>query len=599
MEHTAKFINIPDQPGVYIMKNGAGQILYIGKAKVLSERVKNYFQKSGDNREMIPYLIKQVENIETIVTFTEKEALLLEHSLIKKYKPKYNILLKDDKAYLSIMINQKETWPKIELVRYKGKEDSSNLYFGPYTSALAARQTYEILTKTFPLRQCSDKELRSRKRPCLLYSIKRCIAPCVNKCTPAEYKEVVDQTVLFLKGKNTQVMKALTLQMEKASLAMQYEKAAALLRTIRQIEEIASNKELPIYSKTADCDAISFIRKGNYILLVILLFREGKLISSEHYDFSQVLPDHEEFLSSFLMQYYKEKPVPDEVLLPLPLADQPSLEEVLQTKILSPQTGEKKGLIDLAHQNVKALFEQEQRSTASNEDLLLQLQELLSLSRLPSRIECFDTSNTSLSQPVASMVVFIDGIKSPKDYRLYKIKEKTKADDYSALTEVLYRRLKRAKEEELLPDLLIIDGGKGQLNIALDVLQNLDIVSIDVISLVKENARHDKGLTSEKIYTKEHKDPLSIDKHSPLLFLLQRIRDEAHRKAITYHRKERKKESITSLLDSIPGIGPAKKTALLKHFGSLKRIKEASNEEILSLPLITEKDLKSLREYLT
>jgi excinuclease ABC subunit C len=580
------------------MKSSTGQILYIGKAKVLSERVKNYFQKSGDNREMIPYLIKQVTDIETIVTFTEKEALLLEHSLIKKYKPKYNILLKDDKAYLSIMINQKEKWPKIELVRYKGKEDSNKLYFGPYTSALAARQTYEILTKTFPLRQCSDRELHSRKRPCLLYSIKRCIAPCVNKCTPAEYKEVVNQTVLFLKGKNTQVIKALLAQMEKASLSMHYEKAAAILRTVRQIEEITSNKDLPIYSKTADCDAISFIGKGNYILVVVLLFREGKLISSEHYDFSQVVPNPEEFLTSFLMQYYKERKAPFEVLLPIPLSDQFSLEEILQTKLLFPQTGEKKGLIDLAHQNAKALFEQEQNSQINQEDLLLQLQDVCSLTRLPSRIECFDTSNTAQSQPVASMVVFIDGIKSPKHYRLYKIKEKTKADDYSALTEVLQRRLKRAKEEKLLPDLLIIDGGKGQLNIALNALQSLDIVSVDVISLVKENARHDMGLTSEKIYTKESKDPISLDKHSPLLFLLQRIRDEAHRKAITYHRKERKKESITSVLDSIPGIGPAKKMSLLKHFGSLKRIQEASDEEIRSLPLITEKDLKSLREYL-
>lgn len=589
--------SFPDKPGVYIMKDAKKTVLYVGKAKVLKERVKQYFGKSGDNRIMIPFLTRQVEEIETIVTFTEKEALLLENTLIKHHQPKYNILLKDDKTYLSIKINHQNKYPMVKLVRFTGTPQKDGLYFGPYTSALAARQTYETITKVFPLRQCSDRELTSRKRPCILYSIKRCIAPCVGKCTKEEYQEVVSETIDFLKGKTSQVTEALKKKIEEASEKLQFERAATILRTIKHIEEIAKEKSA-VQTSLKQCDAFALLRKDNFILIVKLIFREGRLIGSEHYDFSLVLQTDDELLTSFLLQHYQKETPAKEILLPIELEDLNSLEEILHTHISCPIKGEKKKLIDLCFENAKALIEQIRENSSSNEALLLQMQEVLNLRRLPSHIECFDTSNISGQDAVASMSVFIDGVKNPKFYRLYRIKKEGHIDDYAAITEVLTRRLKRAKEEDAMPDLIIIDGGKGQLSTAEKVLKELDIVSIDLIALTKEDARHDKGLTKERVFTTNQVEPISLDPRSPLLFLLQRIRDEAHRKAITYHRKSRTKKGLESLLDSVPGIGPTKKMRLLKQFGSVKRIKEATEEELLSVDSITKQDALNLKTHL-
>jgi excinuclease ABC subunit C len=596
--NSEKLLTFPLKPGVYLMKNREGKILYIGKAKILRERIKQYFSNQ-DSRAMIPFLISQLEEIETIVTFTEKEALLLERNLIKKHQPKYNILLKDDKTFISLMINHKNKWPKVSLVRYKENQKEDALYFGPYTSALHARVIFETLTKIFPLRQCSDKELSSRKRPCLLYSIKRCIAPCVGKCTKEEYDETVAESIGFLKGKTKHVLSNLKKKMQEASDALEFEKAGAYLKTIQQIQSVTEAKESSVQLDIDECDVINFIRKGHYTLLVKLIYRDGFLINSEHYDFSLTLESDEELLSSFLIQHYSVEKSPKEILLPIEIQDGKDVSELINSKVVSPQKGDKKKAIDLAFENAKAIYEQEKLSLSSKEELLLELKEILNLSRFPSRIECFDTSHISGSDAVASLSAFTNGEKDPKKSRVYKIKTASSGDDYSALAEVITRRLTRGLSDNDLPDLIIVDGGKGQLNRILEVFKELEIVSIDLIALTKEEARHDKGLTKERIFIRGKNEPISLNPHSSLLFFLQSIRDEAHRKAITFHRKKRSERTTLSLLDQIQGIGPLKKKALLKQFGSVKRIFSATESELLKVECLTKKDRETLISFST
>jgi excinuclease ABC subunit C len=576
----------PDQPGVYLMKNSAGLVLYVGKANSLRSRLKQYFGPSGDTREMVPYLMAQVERIDTIVALTEKDALLLENNLIKKHMPKYNVLLKDDKTFVSLVLTKHE-WPMVRLVRYKGKPKDDGFYFGPYTNALAARQMYDLLLRLFPLRQCSDAELASRTRPCLLYDIKRCLAPCVGKCTEEEYGTLVAQAKKLLKGQDRQVIKDLEEQMEAASEDLQFEKADALLKMIRQLEEVATvqHVENPF---AKDADVIGLYREADAVLIALLLFREGKLIASEHFSFHQIASNDEELLESFLLQNYKTE-APLEILTPLELPQASLIQEILtentgrKVDVAKPKIGKKKELLEMAFRNAQALFVREQDAKSLREKQLLDLQETLQLTRFPSRIECFDTSNSSNTDPVASLVRFVNGEKDPSGYRLFKVRQK--GDDYSAMKEVIRRHLIREKEKGTFCDLLIVDGGKGQLNLALDILKELDIASVDVIGVAKEEARHDKGLTQEKIFVPHRAEPFLIHPRSPLLFLLQRIRDEAHRKAIQFHRKKRSERTISSALDEVKGIGPVKKQKLLKRFGSVKAIQAATDvelEEILS-----------------
>lgn len=584
----------PDQPGVYLMKDTHGTVLYVGKAKNLKARLKQYFAVHGDQREMVPYLTAQIANIDTIIALTEKDALILENNLIKLHKPKYNVLLKDDKTFISLMITRHK-WPMIRLVRYKGKPKDDGLYFGPYTNALAARQTFDLISRLFPLRQCSDGELANRQRPCLLYEIKRCIAPCVNLCTEAEYSEHIESAIRLLKGQDKEVLKELHKRMSFASDQLEFEKANIYLKMIHQIEHVTQVQHVD-NPAAQNCDVLGLYRQADAILIALLFFREGKLIGSEHFSFHLIASSDEEIIETFLFQHYKNqmKP-PSEIFVPLQLPLQNDLEEILGLSIHAPLKGKKKDLVEMAHRNAKALFVREQDARSLKEKMLLDLQETLQLTRYPRRIECFDTSNISGTDPVASLVCFINGEKEKSRRRLFKIKGAP--DDYRAMREVLIRHFVKEKEKKEFCDLLIVDGGKGQLNIALEVLRELDIASIDVIALTKEDARHDKGLTQEKIYTPYRPDPLLLNPRSPLLFLLQKIRDEAHHQAIGFHRKRRNQRTISSELDKIPGIGPVKKKKLLKRFGSVKALKKASEEEIASLEGITKKDLATLLKW--
>jgi len=592
------------EPGVYLMKNETGEVIYVGKAKQLKKRIKQYFASSGDSRPMIPYLLEEIAHIDTIVVENEKEALLLENTLIKKHQPKYNAFLKDDKTFISLMINHQHPWPRIQLIRYKGKPKLKGHYFGPYTSAFAARQTYELLTKLFPLRQCSDEELKRRSRPCLLYGIKRCIAPCVELCSKEEYHTLVEGAMQFLKGKDQEVLAKLYEEMELASESLEFEKAAALLQTIKQIEHVTNTRQIVQKAGSKDSDSIALFRQGDDVILMQLFVREGKLVGSEHYSFSHALEEDEALFTSFVLQCYQQKrDLPQEILLPIILKEAHVLEEILmeahqkKIQILTPEKGNKKALVRLARKNAKTTFEQEKDETELREKMLLDLSETLKLTRFPRRIECFDTSNISGSDLVASMVAFTDGLYDKKRTRYYKIKNIEKGDDYAALHQVLSRRLMRAKDEDDLPDLVLIDGGKGQLNIGLKVFKELDIANVDLAAITKEEAKHTKGLTAERIFLPDQPEPVSLSTHSPLLFLLQQIRDAAHERAIGFHRKRRSKRILTSALEAIPGIGPIKKKRLLKHFGSFKRIQLATDEELLSVKGVTAKDVEAIRKF--
>ncbi len=584
----------PDQPGVYLMKNSEGLVLYVGKAKNLRARLKQYFAVSGDEREMIPYLIAQIEQIDTIVALTEKDALILENTLIKKHQPKYNVLLKDDKTFISLMLTRHK-WPMLQLVRYKGKPKDNGIYFGPYTNALAARQIYDLLLRLFPLRQCSDAELASRDRPCLLYEIKRCCAPCVRKCTEEEYGTYVHEVTQFLKGKDKEMIKDLKLQMAKAAENLEFEKAQAILQTMHQIEHVTTMQHIDNpYAK--DCDVIGLYREADCVLIALLMFRDGKVVGSEHFSFQRIISDDAEIIESFILQNYKTNPCPKEILVQIDLTQKESLEEILSVSISTPKMGRKKDLVEMALRNAKALFVREQDAKSLREQRLLDLQETLSLAHYPRRIECFDTSNIAGTDPVASLVSFVNGEKDKTRKRLFKIKG-DKGDDYSAMKEVIRRHFVRAKEKNDFCDLLIVDGGKGQLNLVLEIFQELDIASVDCIGVAKEDSRHDKGLSQEKIFIPHRKDPIMIDPRSPLLFLLQIIRDEAHKAAIEYHRQRRSKRTISSELDDLEGIGPIKKKRLLTKFGSVKAIKAATIEQLKEVDGINKTDILTITAW--
>lgn len=599
-----KLDSFSTQPGVYLMKGHEGNVLYVGKAKNLRQRVKQYFVPGRDGRLMVPYLIAKVYSIDTIVVFSEKEALLLENTLIKRYKPRYNALLKDDKTYIALKINNKHRWPTVLLVRYKGTPQPDGLYFGPYTSADSARQTLDLLQRIFPLRQCSDQELVRRTRPCILYDMKRCIAPCVNRCTKEEYDAYVNKTIRFLRGQDREIIKELYQEMETASDALEFERAGEVHQTIKFLERTLEGQIVDRPLGGVDADALAVFREGNEVILTQLIFRNGKLQGSRHYDFTAIAEEDTELFESFILQHYEtQSDLPREILLPVLLETADDLGEILSKKgnkitLSTPQKGEKKSFIDMAYINAEARFRKEKDAKTIREKTLLEMKEKLQLMNYPNRIECFDNSSISGTSIVSTLVAFTDGVKDSHRYRKYKIRNVSQSDDYAAMRESLERRYRRGKDENDLPSLLVVDGGKGHLNMALKVLSDLNIATVDVIGLAKEQGRHDKGATAEQIFLPNIKDPILLKPTSPILFLLQQIRDEAHRTAIAYHRKLRTKKTVKSTLEDIVGIGPAKRKLLLKHFGSLKKLLEAKEEDFNGIPGLSKINISILLGFI-
>ncbi len=588
--------NLPLQPGVYLMKNVEEEILYVGKAKRLRNRVRSYFSKSSLPSQRIATMVEQIAEIEYIVTDSEIEALILEATLIKKHKPHYNLALKDDKNFPYIKLTLNEELPRIVTVR-KIKQDGA-MYFGPYVNVGALRKTLKLVKKFFPLRLCSGNiAFNSKERPCFEYEIHRCIAPCAAKCTEEEYRKVVEEAKLFLQGKKDDLINTLRKRMHQHAEVLEFELAAKVRDQIEAVTKIMERQKV-ISTGLENQDVIATARKGSQVNVQIFFIRNGVLMGRKSFHFSEVVQGESgrmealevrEVLRSVVEQFYlKDVLIPEEILLAEPIPNQQMIEEWLSAKrgkkvsLLVPQRGKKKHLISLVRQNAElALSEIAETDSAVFQEMLDELKQQFHFKHLPQRIECFDISNIQGTMAVGSMVVCIDGLMQPKEYKRFKIKTIEGSDDFGMMQEVITRRYSRLqKEEQPFPDLIMVDGGKGQLHAAKYALYQLKANSPDVVGLAKARGIRGSETDQERVFSNVSGDGIILDTTRKSAQLLQHIRDEAHRFAITYHRKLRKKANLRSILEEIPGVGQKRRKRLLIRFGSLKRLKEASIDEI-------------------
>ena len=587
-----KIERLPAGPGVYIMKDPKGEVLYIGKARNLRARVRSYFRRTGDTRYAARYLASKVADIECIVTANEKEALILEDTLLKKYRPRYNIRLKDDKTYVSIKITTAEKFPRILVTRRIVKDGSR--YFGPYGSAKAVRDTIKLIRKIFPLCVCSLSEFRNRVRPCLDYQLGLCSAPAAGLISEEEYRELVKGAVMFLEGRNKTLLKELREKMDEASKRLDFERAAKLRDQIRAVESVLEEQKV-VTHRPVDQDVFALVKKDSSVAVQVLFVREGRLINTRAFIFKDTGIAPEEMLSSVVSQFYrKEASVPDEVLTNLELDDGATVAEWLSDRkgrkvvITRPRRGDKLRIVQMAEANARASLIAKAEEEKGPVDTLEALKKRLRLKNLPHRIEAYDVSNTGGDKAVGAMVTFMDLEPDKKSYRLFRVRTPG-PDDYAMMYEVLSRRFRNGGGLEM-PDLVLVDGGKGQLNIAASVLKELGIRGVDLAALAKdrpvEKARTSKKAgKGERVYLPNVKDPILLREGSKEDLLLRRIRDEVHRFAVKYHRKLRGR--ITSVLDEIPGIGEKKKRLLLERFGDIRAIRDADVKELARVKGIT------------
>ena len=586
--------SIPKLPGIYIMKDHRAEILYIGKAKVLRNRVRSYFQNSRNLHPRTRIFLDKVDDIKFLTTKTEAEALILESNFIKKHQPKYNVLLKDDKHYPYLRLTTQEKFPRLEVVRRVKKDKAT--YFGPYTMVKEVRETIRLIYKIFPLRQSKDKlDGSPMRRPRLNHQMGRCLAPCAGLVSSKDYSEIVQDVSLFLKGKNTTLLKDLKTKMEAASVETRYEEAAVLRDKISAVQTVIDKQKI-ISTSLEDQDVIAYCSEKDQAMAQVLIIRSGKMLGEKIFKLkSRKEMEEDETLSSFLKQYYADESIlPAEVLLPHPIEDADLIASWLSEKkgtcvrIEVPVIGKKRDLIKMAEENASFAMRMESDKGEVGTRSLEELQTALNLKHFPEIIEGFDLSNISGSYAVGSMVVFENALASKSKYRRYKISTVKGIDDYAMLREVMTRRYSRLlKENAPLPNLIIIDGGKGHLSAGYDVLQALNLMDrLDLVCIAKGKIRN--NLVTDEVYLPQQKKPVLFHENSPSRFLLQRIRDEAHRFAISYHRKLRGKKTLESPLELIPGIGKKRRLILLKKFGSLENIQKASLEELLILPGITQ-----------
>ena len=582
-----KLSNLPVSPGVYLHKDEAGKIIYIGKAKNLRNRVRSYFQSGRGHDRKTRELVRRIRDLEFIVTDTEVEALVLESNLIKKHKPRYNVALKDDKQYPHLKLTINEAFPRVMITRRVQRDGA--LYFGPFLPASLARRTIDLINRTFQLRTCDIEIDGKLPRPCLEYHIKRCLGPCVRGlCTPDEYSESVRDVRLFLEGKNKELADEYEGRMTRASEEMRYE-LAAKYRDLRKTVLAVSETQKMMTSPDRDVDIFGYYREAARLALQLFTMREGKIVGRREFFWEDLSPDEfdpSSFLSEVLTQYYSTDYVPREIHVPVDFEDRELLEKALTERrgrrvhILDPQRGEKRDMIALVEKNAQIAFEQRFRVLKPDmERVLEELQETLELPRFPARIESFDISNISGAENVAAMVVCENGKMNRAEGRRFKIKTVEGSNDVASMREAVHRRyLRQLEENNPLPDLVMIDGGKGQLNAAADAMRSLDLEAIPMIGVVKPPRRHNE-VSHLLVKGREH-EPVYLDSHSPVLRLIQLIRDETHRAAVTYHRKRREIRDFTSELTEIPGVGDKRKNRLLRNFGSIARIAQATAAEL-------------------
>ena len=607
--------NLPDKPGVYLMKNSLGEVIYVGKAKILKNRVKSYFQNSKNHSEKVRVMVKNIAEFEYIVTDSEMEALILECNLIKKYSPKYNILLKDDKFYPFIKITTKDDFPRVFVTRNFAKDGSK--YFGPYTNGAAVYETINLIYKIFPLRTCklAIKENGDTVRPCLNYHIKKCFGPCGGHIGKEEYGKMIKDIIDILSGKETYVTKMLKTEMENAAENLEFEKAASLRDKILAIEAIVEKQKI-FKTMEGDEDFINIDQDEKDSCIQVFFSRDGKILGREHFIFENTANESiaeilEEFIASF---YGGTAKVPKTIYVP-EINEVELMEEYLTIKrgskvwIKVPQKGQKKDMLEMVKNNAKITLEKFKDKYLKDKEMnriaLQELQDLLELDEWPTRIEAYDISNIQGVDSVGTMVVFEEGRAKNSDYRRFKIKTVKGANDYDSMREILTRRFNHGLEEvkaiqernlklsagkfSNFPDLIMMDGGKGQVNIALEVLESLNI-NIPVCGLVKDDKHQTRGI----VYNNKE---LIINRSSNLMQLIRRIQDEVHRFAITYHRSLRDKRTLHSILDDIPNVGEKRRRALLMKFGSVDNIKKATVEELLEVPSIDKKSAESIYIY--
>ncbi len=607
--------SLPARPGVYLFKDGQGRILYVGKAVNLRNRVRTYFQAAGRTPK-VNTLMAQVEDFDYVVTDSEVEALIYECNLIKEHRPRYNVRLRDDKQYPYIRIGLDDPWPRPEVVRRIASDGGR--HFGPYTDSRSVRRTLDLLNRMFPYCTCPNPS--GAKRACLKYHLGRCLGPCVGACTREEYMAVIEQVCLFLEGKTGEIVARLRQQMDEASEALLYERAAFLRDQIAAIEKTVERQKV-ISTAMMNQDVVAFARSDGEACVEVFFIRQGKLIGHEHYILEGTQDEEaREILTSFVTQFYARAAyIPEEILLQNAAAEMEIIEAWLrrkrgdQVRLLVPRRAEEKMLVDMVAANAaEALEQMRARWLADRQKISQAVAEVataLNLPKPPRRIECYDISNIQGTAAVGSLVVFEDGRPKPAEYRRFRIRSVEGADDYAMLQETLRRRFKRALESArereaddaaaderavdspwgALPDLVIVDGGKGQLAAALAVREELGMDRIPMAALAKQH---------EELFVPERPEPIVLPRESEALHLVQRIRDEAHRFALAYHHRLRKQGAMGSLLDEIPGIGPKRKTALLRRFGSLSAIREATLEELAEVRGMTLAAARKIKAHL-
>lgn len=597
-----KLKGLPDAPGVYLMKDAEGKIIYVGKAISLKSRVRSYFSSQHAGMPRTQALVRRIRDLEYILTDGEIEALILENNLIKEYRPKYNVRLTDDKNYPFLRVSIQEDFPRLEIVRSR-KRDGAR-YFGPYTNTGAVNETLRLLKKIFPIRSCKQTAFVRRDRPCLNSHIARCSAPCCGHISKEDYRKMIDEILLFLDGRQEDLFKTLQSRMEKAAENLNFEKAAQLRDQLQAIQSVVARQKI-VSGKFVDIDVVNYARSTKLTCVQIFFIREGKVLGRDRFflEGTEDTPE-QEILASFLKQYYSQVDyTPAEILLPAALEEEQVLTDWLSgkrgTKVLlkMPKAGEKKALLELVGRNAAESLQIEAGAAAVREnkgnEALEQIAEALNLPEKPRRIECYDISHIQGAETVASMVVFEDGRAASAKYRRFKIRTVQGPDDFASMAEVMERRFRNALagEEKFteLPVLVLIDGGKGQLSAAREVMERLGFAHIPAVGLAKEN---------EWLFIPESSAPVILPRSSQGLKLLQRIRDEAHRFAVTYHRLLRGRRNLASVLDEIPGVGPKRKKDLLKHFGmSLKKMMNASVEEIAAIDGINTELARKVWEY--
>jgi excinuclease ABC subunit C len=600
----AKLKALPAKPGVYLLRSGEGSVLYIGKAKSLRPRVRSYFRAGGGPRVAPERLLERIEDVEVIVTGTEVEALHLEQNLIKRYRPPFNVRLRDDKSFPYIAVTLEDEYPRVMFTRERHRRGV--VYFGPYANAKKVRETLDVLNRVFPYRPCEGPTPgRHSGIPCLDYHIERCLAPCVGYVSKEDYRAVIARVIEFLSGETRPVLRELERKMKEAADDERFEEAARYRNRLFSVRHLAE-RQAADRREVGTVDVIGIASDGDRAAVQVFPLRDGKLIDRYAFHLENVGDrDQETLVEAFCLEYYGSAPsVPPEIVVPRDAGDTAALAEFLserrgsRVEVRAPQRGEKRRLQELATQNARVALESDAEASEQQRlrrvEALEELREALNLESLPIRIECFDISNIQTTSPVGSMVVFQDAVPKKAHYRKFGIKRAEGQDDFAAIAEVVSRRFARLRDVAAddydegfakEPNLVVIDGGKGQLSAALAAMQAHDLPRVAVIALAKRE---------EEVFVPDRPDPIVLDRHSPGLQLLQRIRDEAHRFALGFHRQRRDQEARESIFDTLQGVGPARRRALLRHFGSAERFLAASQEELEGVPELPAKTARAI-----